>query len=164
MEFPKVYSPSEFESSLAEMWEKKGLYAPQKSRTGKTFYIPLPPPNVTGVLHTGHALMLALQDVMVRYHRMKGNETLWVPGTDHAGIATQNVVAKSLLKDGIKREDLGREKFLEKIWEWKETSHKTITDQMRMMGASVSWDHERFTLDEGNNKLVTDTFVKLYNE
>lgn len=164
MEFPKVYTPSEFESSLAKMWEEKGLYAPQKSRTGKTFYIPLPPPNVTGVLHTGHALMLALQDVMTRYHRMKGDETLWVPGTDHAGIATQNVVAKALSKDSIRREELGREKFVEKIWEWKETSHKTITDQMRMMGASVSWDHERFTLDEANNKLVTDTFVKLYND
>jgi valyl-tRNA synthetase len=164
MEFPKTYSPSEFESSLAEMWEKKGLYAPQKSRTGKTFYIPLPPPNVTGVLHTGHALMLSVQDVMVRYHRMKGDETLWVPGTDHAGISTQNVVTKNLSKEGIRKDELGREKFLEKVWEWKEACHGTIAGQMRMMGASVSWDHERFTLDEGNNKLVTDTFIKLYEE
>lgn len=164
MEFPKVYEPSLFEASLAEMWEKQGLYAPKKSRTGKTFYLPLPPPNVTGVLHTGHALMLSLQDVMIRYHRMKGDETLWVPGTDHAGISTQNVVTKNLSKEGIKKDDLGREKFLEKVWEWKEACHGTITGQMRMMGASVSWDHERFTLDEGNNKLVTDTFVHLYDE
>lgn len=108
--------------------------------------------------------MLAIEDVMVRYHRMKGDETLWVPGTDHAGIATQNVVAKNLQKEGIHREDLGREKFLEKVWEWKDTSHGTITNQMRMMGASVSWDHERFTLDKANNDLVTKTFIKLYNE
>ena len=99
MEFPKTYEPSAFESSLAKMWEEKGLYAPKKSRTGKTFYIPLPPPNVTGVLHTGHALMLAIQDVMVRYHRMKGDETLWVPGTDHAGIATQAKVEQKLARD-----------------------------------------------------------------
>lgn len=164
MDFPKTYSPSEFESSLAEMWEKQGLYAPKKSKTGKTFYIPLPPPNVTGVLHTGHALMLSVEDVMVRYHRMKWDETLWVPGTDHAGISTQNVVVKNLSKEGIRKDDLGREKFLEKVWEWKEKCHGTITGQMRMMGASVSWDHERFTLDDGNNKLVTDTFVHLYNE
>ena len=164
MEFPKVYTPSEFESSLAEMWEKQWLYAPKKSRTGKTFYIPLPPPNVTGVLHTGHALMLAVEDVMVRYHRMKWDETLWVPGTDHAGISTQNVVTKNLSKEGIRKDDLGREKFLEKVWEWKEKSEGTIKGQMRMMGASVSWDHERFTLDAGNNKLVTDAFVHLYNE
>lgn len=164
MDFPKTYSPSEFEASLAQMWEEKGLFAPRKSTTGKTFYIPLPPPNVTGVLHTGHALMLALEDVMVRYHRMKGDETLWVPGTDHAGISTQNVVVKNLAKENIKKEVLGREKFLEKVWEWKDKCHGTITGQMRMMGASVSWDHERFTLDEENNKLVTDTFVKLYND
>lgn len=164
MEFPKIYTPSLFEDSLAKMWEEKGCYTPQTSRTGKTFYIPLPPPNVTGVLHTGHALMLAVEDVMVRYHRMKGDETLWVPGTDHAGISTQNVVAKNLQKESIHREDLGREKFLEKVWEWKESSQKTITNQMRQMGASVSWDHERFTLDTENNDLVTKTFVKLYNE
>lgn len=164
MEFPKIYTPSAFEDSLAKMWEEKGCYAPHKSRTGETFYIPLPPPNVTGVLHTGHALMLAIEDVMVRYRRMKGDETLWVPGTDHAGISTQNVVAKNLQKEGIHREDLGREKFLEKVWEWKENSHKTITSQMRLMGASVSWNHERFTLDKGNNDLVTKTFVKLYND
>jgi valyl-tRNA synthetase len=106
MEFPKIYTPSIFEDSLAKMWEEKGCYAPHKSRTGETFYIPLPPPNVTGVLHTGHALMLAIEDVMVRYRRMKGDETLWVPGTDHAGISTQNVVAKNLQKEGIHREDL----------------------------------------------------------
>ncbi len=164
MEFPKIYTPSLFEDSLAKMWEENGCYAPQTSRTGETFYIPLPPPNVTGVLHTGHALMLAVEDVMVRYHRMKGDETLWVPGTDHAGISTQNVVAKNLQKEGIHREDLGREKFLEKVWEWKENSQKTITNQMRQMGASVSWDHERFTLDKENNDLVTKTFIKLYNE
>lgn len=164
MEFPKIYTPSIFEDSLAKMWEEKGCYAPHKSRTGETFYIPLPPPNVTGVLHTGHALMLSIEDVMVRYRRMKGDETLWVPGTDHAGISTQNVVAKNLQKEGIHREDLGREKFLEKVWEWKEQSHKTITNQMRQMGASVSWDHEKFTLDAANNDLVTKTFVKLYNE
>lgn len=108
--------------------------------------------------------MIALQDVMVRYHRMKGDETLWVPGTDHAGISTQSVVARHLLKEGIHREDLGREKFLEKVWEWKDTSHRVITSQIRKMGASTSWEHERFTLDTANNDLVNTTFEKLYKE
>ena len=119
---------------------------------------------MTGVLHAGHALGLSIEDVLTRYHRMKGDETLWIPGTDHAGIATQNVVAKALSKEGIQREVIGREKFLEKCWEWKEKSHGTITGQVRMMGASVSWDHERFTMDTANNTLVSDTFVKLYND
>lgn len=164
MEFPKSYTPSEFESSLSRIWEEKKLFAPRPGKTGNTFYIPLPPPNVTGVLHTWHALMLSLSDVMVRYHRMIGDETLWVPGTDHAGISTQNVVIKNLSKEWIQKDVIGREQFLQKCWEWKEQCQDTITGQVRMMWASVSWDHERFTLDESNNKLVTDTFVHLYNE
>lgn len=164
MDFPKTYTPNESESLLAHAWEKAGCFIPSESRTGETFYIPLPPPNVTGILHTGHALMIAIEDVMARYHRMKGDATLWVPGTDHAGISTQSVVAKNLLKEGISRESLGREKFLEKVWEWKEASHETITSQMRKMGASTDWTKERFTLDDSNNQLVTDVFVDLYNK
>ena len=120
MEFPKRYEPKSFEDAIAKRDEEAGYYQPQESRTGKTFYIPIPPPNVTGNLHIGHALTLTLEDIMVRYHRMKGDSTLWVPGTDHAGIATQAKVEQKLAKAGKTRDDLGREKFLDEVWKWKD--------------------------------------------
>ncbi|MCK9272246.1 valine--tRNA ligase [Candidatus Gracilibacteria bacterium] len=135
-----------------------------ESKTGETFYIPIPPPNVTGRLHLGHSLTLTIEDIMVRYHRLKGDDTLWVPGTDHAGISTQNVVEKKLAKEGISRIELGREKFLEEVWKWKDEYHKNITDQIKLMGASCDWSKERFTLDEGLSKTVGKVFVDLYNK
>jgi valyl-tRNA synthetase len=131
----------------------------------KPFYcILLPPPNVTGTLHMGHAFQHGLMDALTRYHRMRGDNTLWQPGTDHAGIATQIVVERQLDAQKISRHDLGREKFLEKVWEWKEHSGSTITRQMRRLGTSPDWSRERFTMDEGLSTAVTEVFVRLYNE
>lgn len=163
MELSKRYEPAQFERDIYAAWEQAGIFAPKPGRTKKTFYLPIPPPNVTGVLHLGHAQTIALEDLMVRYHRMKGDETLWVPGTDHAGIATQAIVEKNLAKEGKRRTELGRDKFVEEVWKWKDYSHKVITDQMRQVGASVDWSRERFTLDEKLNKLVESSFVELYN-
>lgn len=164
MDFPKQYSPKEFESRIYAEWEADKCFAPRPSKTGKTYYVPLPPPNVTGVLHLGHSFMCAIEDVFVRYHRMIGDETLWVPGTDHAGISTQVVVEKKLLKEGKSRQELGRDAFIEEAYKWKEQSAGTIQKQIRQMGASLSWDHERFTLDDGFSTLVQDAFINLYNK
>lgn len=164
MEFPKQYAPKNFEKTFAERWEQEGKFKPKESTTGKTFYIPIPPPNVTGYLHLGHALTLTLEDIMVRYHRMKGDSTLWVPGTDHAGIATQARVEKMLAEQGKKREDMGREAFLDEVWKWKDKYAENINNQVRQMGASCDWSRERFTLDEGLSKNVGYTFVDLYNK
>jgi valyl-tRNA synthetase len=131
---------------------------------GHSFCILLPPPNVTGTLHMGHGFNQAIMDSLTRYHRMRGDNTLWQPGTDHAGIATQIVVERQLDGQGISRHDLGREKFLEKVWEWKEYSGNTITRQMRRLGTSPDWSRERFTMDAGLSKIVTETFVRLYQE
>lgn len=162
MELSKRYEPAQFERDIYAAWEKAGVFKPRPGKTKKTFYLPIPPPNVTGVLHMGHAQTLSLEDLMVRYHRMKGDETLWVPGTDHAGISTQAVVEKNLAKEGKRRTELGREKFTEEVWKWKDFSHKTITDQVRQIGASCDWSRERFTLDPELNKLVEHSFVELY--
>ncbi|MDQ1343593.1 MAG: valyl-tRNA synthetase [Patescibacteria group bacterium] len=164
MEFPKRYEPKSFEDAIGKRDEEAGYYQPQESRTGKTFYIPIPPPNVTGNLHIGHALTLTLEDIMVRYHRMKGDSTLWVPGTDHAGIATQAKVEQKLAKSGKKKEDLGREKFLEEVWKWKDEYAANINNQARKMGASCDWSKERFTLDAGLNRNVEHVFVDLYRK
>ncbi|PJC56897.1 valine--tRNA ligase, partial [Candidatus Gracilibacteria bacterium CG_4_9_14_0_2_um_filter_38_7] len=164
MEFPKQYVPKNFEKTLAEKWEQEGKFQPKESITGKTFYIPIPPPNVTGYLHLGHALTLTLEDIMVRYHRMKGDSTLWVPGTDHAGIATQARVEKMLTEQGKNREEMGREAFLEEVWKWKDKYASNINNQVRQMGASCDWSRERFTLDEGLSKNVQHAFVDLYNK
>lgn len=162
--FSKKYEPEIFEREIYKNWEAWDSFMPKPSTTGKTFYIPIPPPNVTWVLHLGHALTLTLEDIMVRYHRMIGDETLWVPGTDHAWIATQARVEKMLGETGITRQALWREKFLEKVWEWKNKYGNTITDQMRQVWASADWSKERFTLDAGLSKTVTDAFVDLYNK
>ena len=164
MELPKHYSPKDFEKRLYESWEKSGNFTPQAGKTGKTFYIPIPPPNVTGILHLGHALTMTLEDIMARYHRMKGDETLWVPGTDHAGIATQVQVEKKLAKEGKTKNDLGREKFIEAAWDWTREHGGIIQSQIRALGASCDWSKERFTLDAGLNKVVEHAFVDLYEK
>ncbi len=163
IELEKAYNPKDFEDRVYEAWETKGAFKPRTPKAGeKPFVVVIPPPNVTGVLHMGHGLNNSLQDIVVRYHRMKGEPTLWVPGTDHAGIATQNVVEKRLKKEGKTRHDLGREAFVEKTWQVKKEHHAIITNQMKKIGASVDWSRERFTLDEGLSKAVREVFVTLY--
>ena len=167
MELAKSFEPAEIERRWYEHWESSGYFAAGLDRSkpaDQSFCILLPPPNVTGTLHMGHGFNQTIMDALTRYHRMCGWNTLWQPGTDHAGIATQIVVERQLDAQGISRHDLGREKFLEKVWEWKEYSGGTITQQMRRMGTSPDWSRERFTMDAGLNKVVTETFVRLYNE
>jgi valyl-tRNA synthetase len=164
-ELAKSFDPKTIESKWYEFWENSGYYAAGLDPSQKdNFCILLPPPNVTGTLHMGHGFNQTLMDALTRYHRMRGDNTLWQPGTDHAGIATQIVVERQLDAQGVSRHDLGREKFLEKVWEWKEYSGGSITKQMRRLGTSPDWSRERFTMDEGLNKTVTETFVRLYNE
>jgi len=165
MELAKAFEPADIERRWYPKWEAKNYFAAgvDRSKTDN-FCILLPPPNVTGTLHMGHGFNQTIMDALTRYYRMRGHNTLWQPGTDHAGIATQIVVERQLDAQGISRHDLGREKFLEKVWEWKEYSGNTITKQMRRMGTSPDWKRERFTMDAGLNKVVTETFVRLFKE
>ncbi len=163
-ELAKSFEPAAIEAHWGPLWEKSGAYSPTLDRTQPSFGIQLPPPNVTGTLHMGHAFNQTIMDALTRYHRMRGHNTLWVPGTDHAGIATQIVVERQLKEQGQSRHDLGRKNFVARVWEWKEKSGSVITEQMRRMGSSVSWQHEYFTMDESRSKVVTDTFVKLFDE
>jgi len=158
----KTYQPKDIETRLYQDWEAKGYFKP--SGEGTPYSIMIPPPNVTGSLHMGHGFQETIMDVLTRYHRMSGCNTLWQPGTDHAGIATQMVVERQLLEQGQTRQELGREDFIEKIWEWKEKSGGTITQQLRRLGASPDWSRERFTMDPGLSKAVQEVFVRLYNE
>jgi len=135
----KAYDHKAFEDEIYKKWEEAGCFTPKIEEGKKPFVISMPPPNVTGKLHIGHGLFVALEDIMTRYHRMKGEVALWLPGTDHAGIATQNVVEKLLAKEGLRRHDLGREKFVERVWQWKEEYGGTITSQIRKLGASCDW-------------------------
>ncbi|MGZ9096671.1 MAG: valine--tRNA ligase [Micavibrio sp.] len=160
----KTFQPEKVESQHYEQWEQSGVFSAHPESNRMPFTIMMPPPNVTGSLHLGHALNTTLQDIMVRYYRMNGRDALWQPGTDHAGIATQMVVERNLAADGINRRDLGREKFVEKIWEWKAYSGGTITSQLRRLGASPDWGRERFTMDEGLNKAVRRVFVQLHKQ
>ncbi|HOV64180.1 MAG TPA: valine--tRNA ligase, partial [Spirochaetia bacterium] len=163
VELSKTYDPKEFEDRIYSFWLSKKLFSPIEN--GKEpFVIVIPPPNVTGVLHMGHGLNISLQDILIRYYRMLGRPTLWVPGTDHAGIATQNVVEKRLKKKGLSRYDLGREKFLEETWKVKEEHHAIIVKQLQKIGASCDWTRERFTLDEGLSRAVREVFVRLYEK
>ena len=165
MELAKAFEPAEIERRWYPEWEARNYFAAGVDRSKHdNFCILLPPPNVTGTLHMGHGFNQTLMDALTRYFRMRGHNTLWQPGTDHAGIATQIVVERQLDAQGISRHDLGRDKFLEKVWEWKEYSGNTITKQMRRLGTSPDWTRERFTMDIGLNKVVTETFVRLYNE
>jgi len=164
----EAYEPQEIENKYYKIWEDRKYFEVDGNKAiqeeGKNFSIMMPPPNVTGRLHIGHALTFTLQDIITRYKRMDGYKTLWQPGTDHAGIATQNVVEKQLLAEGTTKEELGREKFLERAWAWKEESAGIMTDQLRKMGVSPAWERERFTMDEGLQKSVKEAFVHLYNE
>lgn len=160
----KNYNPKDFEEKIYEKWENDGDFKPDMRSNREAFSIVIPPPNVTGVLHMGHALDDTLQDILIRYNRMLGKKVLWQPGTDHAGIATQMVVERNLAKEGITRHDLGREKFIEKVWEWRKQSGGTICRQLRRLGASCDWSRERFTMDEGLSRAVRKIFVSLYKD
>ena len=160
----KNYNPKEFEEKIYEKWENDGDFKPDMRSKKEAFSVVIPPPNVTGVLHMGHALDDTLQDILIRYNRMLGKKVLWQPGTDHAGIATQMVVERNLAKEGITRHDLGREKFIEKVWEWRKQSGGTICRQLRRLGASCDWSRERFTMDEGLSRAVRKIFVSLYKD
>ena len=160
----KNYNPKDFEEKIYEKWENDGDFKPDMKSKNEAFSIVIPPPNVTGVLHMGHALDDTLQDILIRYNRMQGKKVLWQPGTDHAGIATQMVVERNLAKEGITRHDLGREKFIEKVWEWRKQSGGTICCQLRRLGASCDWSRERFTMDEGLSRAVRKIFVSLYKD
>ena len=158
----KTYQPHDIETSWYQTWESKGYFAPQGS--GEPYTIMIPPPNVTGSLHMGHGFNNAIMDALIRFRRMQGRNTLWQPGTDHAGIATQMVVERQLSAQGVSRHDLGREKFLEKVWEWKNESGGNITRQIRRLGSSVDWSRERFTMDDGLSEAVKEAFVRLHED
>ncbi|WP_297529375.1 valine--tRNA ligase [Thiohalobacter sp.] len=158
----KTYDPHAIEQRWYETWESRGWFAPRGE--GRPYCIMIPPPNVTGSLHMGHAFQDTIMDALIRYHRMRGDNTLWQPGTDHAGIATQMVVERQLEAEGLTRHDLGREQFIERVWQWKAESGGTITRQLRRMGASLDWSRERFTMDEGLSAAVREVFVKLYED
>ena len=164
MPLSKTYTPEEIEGPHYLRWEDEGAFAAGRKNAGKPYTIVIPPPNVTGSLHMGHALNNTLQDVLIRFERMRGRDALWQPGTDHAGIATQMVVERQLDEKGISRHQLGRSKFLDRVWEWKAESGGTILNQLRRLGASADWSRERFTMDEGLNKAVTKVFVDLYKQ
>jgi valyl-tRNA synthetase len=163
-EIPKAYSPTEVEQKWYRFWMEGGYFTPVIDKLKKPFVIIMPPPNVTGQLHVGHALTATLEDIMIRWHRMKGEPTLWLPGVDHAGIATQVVVEQKLASEGLDRHTLGREKFIERVWEWVKQSRTSITYQHQRLGASCDWTRERFTLDEGPSKAVRTVFVRLFNK
>lgn len=161
VELPKAYDPKDFEDRIYGAWMEKGMFKPIEGESSP-FTVVMPPPNVTGILHMGHALNNSLQDILTRYYRMTGRPSLWVPGTDHAGIATQNIVERQLAKEGLKRQDLGREKFLKRTWEVKDKHHDIIKHQLEKIGCSCDWEHERFTMDEGLSQAVRESFVTLY--
>ncbi|MCI8916884.1 MAG: valine--tRNA ligase, partial [Oscillospiraceae bacterium] len=164
-ELPKVYEPQEVEGRIYAVWEENGCFRGVRDRSKKPFTIVMPPPNVTGQLHMGHAMDDALQDMLTRYKRMQGCAALWVPGTDHAGIATQIKVEEELrTKEGLTRHDLGREKFLERVWDWKHKYGNRIVEQQKKLGCSCDWDRSRFTMDEGCSKAVREVFVSLYEK
>src|SRR5579883_605440 len=163
-DLPKAYDPQMVEERLYRFWEEGGYFIPQIDPNQRPFTISMPPPNVTGALHLGHAITATLEDIMIRYHRMRGEPTLWLPGEDHAGIATQAVVEKQLAKEGTDRHKLGREAFVERVWEWVRQYKHRIQNQHRRLGASCDWTRERFTLDEGLSRAVREVFVRLYEE
>ena len=160
----KHFDAAGAEARLYEGWEESGAFAADPARNAAPFTIMIPPPNVTGSLHVGHALTNVLQDILVRYRRMQGRDTLWQPGTDHAGIATQMVVERLLDAEKISRKEIGREAFLERVWQWKAESGGNISQQLRRLGASADWGRERFTMDEGLSVAVREVFVRLHEE
>ncbi|HYE09903.1 MAG TPA: class I tRNA ligase family protein, partial [Patescibacteria group bacterium] len=163
-ELAKSYDPKQVEDRLYDTWVENGYFTPEADPDKEPYTIVIPPPNITGQLHMGHALDNTLQDVLIRWRRMQGYSALWLPGTDHASIATEAKIVEALAKDGISKYDLGREKFLEKAWEWKDIYGGRILNQLKRLGSSCDWSRERFTLDEGCSKAVEDVFVKYYEK
>jgi valyl-tRNA synthetase len=163
-DMPKTYDFESTEQRLYEWWEKHGHFKPKGGKHAPRFVISMPPPNITAPLHLGHAITAATEDLMIRYHRMRGDKTLWLPGSDHASIATQLQIEKMLRQEGSSREALGREEFLRRAWEWKAQYGGIITQQHRRLGASCDWERERFTMDEGLNRAVREAFVRLYDK
>ena len=163
-ELPKAYEPKSVEERWYAFWLEKNYFHADVDAGGTPYCIVIPPPNVTGQLHVGHAFDNTLQDILIRWMRMSGRNALWMPGTDHAGIATQNVVERQLAKDNIDRHGLGREKFIEEVWKWKKEYGGRIISQLKRLGASCDWERERFTMDEGLSRAVREGFVRLYEE
>ena len=163
-EIPSRYNPHETEDKWYKFWQENNYFHGKINPAKEPFCIVIPPPNVTGILHMGHALNNSIQDILIRYNRMAGKEALWMPGVDHAGIATQNVVEKQIAKEGLKRQDLGREKFLERVWQWKEQYGSTIVSQLKKLGSSCDWERMRFTMDEGYSDAVLEVFTRLYHD
>src|SRR5258708_7876722 len=164
MALEKIYDPAAVEKRWFPFWMEGGYFRPEKNPHGRPFSIVIPPPNITGSLHMGHALNNTLQDILCRYKRMDGFRVLWVPGTDHAGIATQNVVERQLAQKEVSRAELGREKFIERVWQWKREAGDAILHQLRALGVSCDWAHERFTMDEGLSLAVREAFVRLWDD
>ncbi len=160
----KTYSPADIEQRWYAQWEASGAFAPRADEKAPPYCIMIPPPNVTGTLHMGHAFQDTIMDALTRYHRMRGEAALWQPGTDHAGIATQMLVERQLNAEGRQRTDLSREQFIERVWQWKRQSGGTIAQQLRRLGASVDWSRDRFTMDPGLSAAVTEVFVRLHEE
>ena len=160
----KVYDPQRIENKWYEFWETQGLFTAQADGQKPSYAIVIPPPNITGSLHMGHALNNTLQDILIRGKRMQGFDALWMPGTDHAGIATQNVVERMLAQKGQDRHRVGREAFIARVWQWKQESGGTIINQLKRLGCSCDWSRERFTMDEGLSRAVREVFVSLYEE
>ena len=160
----KSYDPTGIEEKWYEYWESHNFFTASETSGAKPYSIVIPPPNVTGVLHMGHALNITIQDIVCRFRRLSGDNVLWMPGTDHAGIATQNVVEKDLAKKGKTRDELGREEFINAVWKWREVSGGAIINQLKRLGASCDWSRERFTMDDGLSDAVRKVFVRLYKE
>src|SRR5260370_6512218 len=166
-QIPKTYDPHTTEQRIYQWWESSGYFKPRRTPENAKrppFVISMPPPNVTGALHLGHAITATIEDIMIRFHRMRGDPTLWVPGEDHAGIATQAVVEKQLASEGTDRHQIGREAFVARVWDWVRQYKHRIQDQHRRLGASCDWERERFTLDDGPSRAVREVFVRLYEE
>lgn len=164
VEVAKVYDPRQVEDKLYKFWMKKRYFHAMRKNGGEPYVIMIPPPNITGILHMGHALNNTIQDILVRWKRMEGRNTLWMPGTDHAGIATQNVVERKLLAEGLSKRELGRDMFLEEVWRWRETYGDRIVSQLKLLGSSLDWDRIRFTMDEGLSRAVQEVFIQLYRD
>ena len=163
-ELEKNYNPSEIEGRLYQKWLDNKYFHAEVNRDKKPFTIVMPPPNITGQLHMGHALDNTLQDILIRFKRMQGYEALWVPGTDHASIATEAKIVEAMRKEGVTKEELGRDAFLKRAWDWKAEYGGRIVSQLKKIGSSADWDRERFTMDEGCSKAVKEGFVNLYNK
>ena len=163
-ELEKQYNPKNVEDRIYKSWLDGKYFHAERDESKQTYTIVIPPPNITGQLHMGHALDNTLQDILIRFRRMQGFDTLWLPGTDHASIATEAKIVEAMKKEGLSKEDLGREKFLERAWDWKKQYGGRIVEQLKKLGSSCDWDRERFTLDEGCNKAVNEVFVRLYEK